>query len=229
MYTLHIFFFLSLSLSFKEFQAMERAIYQLSKDKDMKEKLKKNFGIQAWKPKLLFAVVIRQIVEKIADAQDVHGHWEYTPPVKPYVIQDGITSEHLWDALFYLNIKSREKAKPTRLVVLRDEIGMSLSKQGVQELYQFLHTLCYGYAFALPFQMGPTGISFLSFLLLLLFLFCRIVAFLYAQHYSKWIGEMVLQRDTKVSDLSVLKSSRLLQHRPMLELNGLFEKETERK
>jgi len=180
----------------KEYAGLCRALYVLNRDAEFVSYLKTNFKVDKWEPKIVFAMITRGIIEKVA--QFDQGNLQ--TPTRPIVVHNGpINATNLWDAITFFNAGSA-KARPSRLVVIYDGLNIAGNIQYVADFYQFLYSLGYGYGFSIPFPMGPTALP---------------SPIQYARHYAQWFGNLIFSKDQHVSELIV--NSRVLIHRPHVE------------
>ena len=60
-----------------------------------------------------------------------------------------------------MHLNSDDRSKPIKVSILQDTGSVTghwnMQKDKVAGLYQYIHSLTYGYAYAMPFPMGPTA------------------------------------------------------------------------
>jgi len=164
-------------------------------------KQKKHFsdakGKWKWLPEFAFVTITRNIVEKIAILDKKTN--QISIPDTPVIVQKGLTSGKVWDAIGFFNTKDDNKSKPTRITVLYDELKLSSNPMITADFYQYIHGLHYSYGFAIPFMMGCPGFP---------------APLTYAAHYSQWFSSLILSSDT---EMRILNVNRSLLNRPHLE------------
>ena len=137
-------------------------------------------------------------VEKCGKDSEDGGGFDVKPICDPCVIYNGITSERMWDFIIYpFHPKQKvDRCKPLRYIVLRDDSNLSdylanSNVNGAWDLWQFIYTLLYSYAFSIPFPMGPTT---------------QPGPIQYAKHYAQSFSQMIFQSDKKFKDLDIVSS-----------------------
>ena len=131
---------------------IKRAIYAIQRDKDLKSRIK---DIKKWKPNLIYLMINKNISEKIYEKDKSSG--QYTLPKSPLIVQQGIVSETVWDSIWFIGggTKAQDKWSSSKLTILQYPDKLL---NEVANLYQLIHSLHYGFGFAVPFQMGPTSL-----------------------------------------------------------------------
>jgi len=185
----------------KEVNGIRRALYRMNKNGPGNPQTKKHFsdakGKFKWMPEFAFATITRNIVEQIAVFNNKTN--QISIPESPIIIQKGLTSSNIWDAIGFFNIKDENKSKPTRITVLFDELKLSSNPMITSDFYQYIHGLHYSYGFAIPFIMGCPGYP---------------APLTYAAHYSQWFSSLILSAD---KEMRILNVNRSLLNRPHLE------------
>ncbi|ETO08916.1 hypothetical protein RFI_28469 [Reticulomyxa filosa] len=148
-----------------ELFAIERSIDCVWK-KSQKSSKKKSEGITRWRPKITFCTIEKSkqlfFYEQETLWKDSIDNWfegntnsktqiqYYKASKQPFVVQDSVTYTHMWEIYFRFNVNFNHFL---RVLVLKDDIHIRESKDAVSYFYQFIHTLCYGFAFGAPFRV----------------------------------------------------------------------------
>ena len=171
----------------KEIAGIKRAIFKIKRT--MKAKYAPFNKNKSWKPKLIVVMYNKRVSEKIYEYQHTDGRLKYSLPSRPCIVQQAIMSADLWDTLMYVcgatdtgtrtKNTAKQTVKPSKVTILDfggDERKNPESKTGARKtvweidanevgnLYQLLHAMHYGYGFAVPFSMGPTGLPGVHFI-----------------------------------------------------------------
>ncbi|ETO09720.1 hypothetical protein RFI_27655 [Reticulomyxa filosa] len=187
----------------------------INRFKGLFEKTDEN--VKKWKCKLTYVVRCKNVLDRFGQLQE---GGRVGPIESPAVIFDGVTSERyvviqqhkqkkkvtnnihrFWD--FYVwpyHLKKEEsKTRPSRYVVLRDDIGLA-KKGGTFDLFQLIYSLSYTYVFSIPFPryMGPTASP---------------GPLQYAKHYAERFSQMIFKADKSID---MLKRSNKLINQPQV-------------
>lgn len=124
---------------------IKRAIYRITRDK----KNQKEFGksLKKWTPDYFVVMVNKRISEKVYMAYH-NGH--YQTPNRPIILQQAITSDHIWDSILYIGggTKAERKWNPTKLSVIEYPPKGRVPEGEFKNLVQMIHALHYGFGFS---------------------------------------------------------------------------------
>jgi len=160
----------------KEITGLKKAI-----NTDLSKLVKKT----KWKPKILFLVVQKGILHRFGIQNQRRGGIDEI--MNPVVVFEGPLSRKYWDFLLQVTCNRVGGCKPSRYVVLFENIGLKTDSVGWLDMFNFIHALHYGYAPMVPWPNGPSAI---------------VGPLKHAAHYAQNLHEHMRTKDMKPSDLS---------------------------
>lgn len=150
----------------------------------MNEKLKQ----KNWKPKFLFLCVQKGIIDRAG----IPRNRRIQEPEVPMLCFNGPLSRKHWDFLLHVVCERAGGSKPVKYTILHENIGLkkNAKKGAIVDLFNFVHSLHYGYCESIPFQNGPSAIP---------------SPIKYSMHNAQFIHELMRECDQAPGELCAHK------------------------
>lgn len=179
----------------KEIVGIQRAITMFRN----KYKLKK------WKPKLEYVLCNKNTIDRFGLLDQKTGLCRSLN--KPCVIYDHVLSDRLWDFIIfpYHYKKNADRTKGVRYIVLFDDLKLAKKCGAALDLFQFIFSLTYMFAFSVPFPLGGTA---------------QPAPIVYAKHYAESFSQSILCHDKQ---LEHLKINSHLSNRPHIVTQTIYQ------
>eukprot|EP00483_Globobulimina_turgida_P007749 UN07764 len=163
------------------------------------------YKLKKWKPKLQYILCNKNTIDRFGLLDQKTGLCRSLN--KPCVIYDHVLSDRLWDFIIfpYHYKKNADRTKGVRYIVLFDDLKLAKKCGAALDLFQFIFSLTYMFAFSIPFPLGGTA---------------QPAPIVYAKHYAESFSQSILSNDKQLESLRINKD---LYNRPHIITQTIFQ------